>query len=181
MIISSLHAYVSSSTCNRMTYFLFALFQIYFPQLEYLITCLVYEWKFHPPTYQTEDISTTSLKLWLCCLRYIQFKETLHPIHMRQPVVAVGTKHCHPVNAVDTKGCCCNICFGCFHRLVNPQHRISKGVADYLSEVSQSSKAEWWIYIGLWQFWPWPWKSNQIQHKGALLPPWINFNPSMDK
>ena len=31
------------------------------------------------------------------------------------------------------------------------------------------------------EFWPWPWKSNQIQYKGALLPPWINFNPSMDK
>ena len=114
-----------------------------------------------------------------------RFKDTLHPVHMRQPVVAVGTKHCHPVNAVDTKGCCCNTCFGCFHRLVYPQHRICKGVADYLSEVSQSSKAEWWIYfvlwLGLWKFWPWPWRNNQIQYKGALLPPWINFNPSMDK
>ena len=74
-------------------------------------------------------------------------KDTLHPVHMRQPVVAVGTKHCQPVDAVDTKGCCCNTCFGRFHRLVYPQHRISKGVADYLSEVSQSSKAEWWIYM----------------------------------
>ena len=72
-----------------------------------------------------------------------------------------------------------------FHRLVYPQHKISKGVPDYLSEVSQSSKAEWWIYfvlwLGLWEFWPWPWKSNQIRYKGALLPPWINFNPNMDK
>ena len=104
---------------------------------------------------------------------------------MRQPVVAVGTKHCQPVDAVDTKGCCCNTCFGRFHRLVYPQHRISKGVADYLSEVSQSSKAEWWIYfvlwLGLWEFWPWPWKSNQIQYKGpfyhhglTLIPAWIN-------
>ena len=112
-------------------------------------------------------------------------KDTLHPVHMRQPVVAVGTKHCQPVDAVDTKGCCCNTCFGRFHWLVYPQHRISKGVADYLSEVSQSRKAEWWIYfvlwLGLWEFWPWPWKSNRIQYKGALLPPWINFNPSMDK
>ena len=90
-------------------------------------------------------------------------------------VVPVGTKHYHPVDAVDTKGCCCNTCFGRFHRLVYPQHRISKGVADYLSEVSQSSKAEWWIYfvlwLVLWEFWPWPWKSNQIQYKGVLLPP----------
>ena len=58
-------------------------------------------------------------------------------------------------------------------------------VADYLSEVSQSSKVEWWIYfvlwLGLWEFWPWPWKSNRIQYKGARLPTWINFNPSMDK
>ena len=66
---------------------------------------------------------------------------------MRQPVVAVGTKHCQPVDAVDTKGCCCNTCFGRFHGLVYPQHRFSKGVADYLSEVTQSSKAEWWIYL----------------------------------
>ena len=114
-----------------------------------------------------------------------RLKDTLHPVHMRQPVVAVGTKHCQPVDAVDTKGCCCNTCFGRFHRLVYPQHRISKGVADYLSEVSQSSKAEWWIYfvlwLGLWEFWPWVWKSNQIQYKGGLLPPWINFNSSMDK
>ena len=72
----------------------------------------------------------------------LPLKDTLHPVHMRQPVVAVGTKHCQPVDAVDTKGCCCNTCFGRFHRLVYPQHRISKGVADYLSEVSQSSKAE---------------------------------------
>ena len=60
-----------------------------------------------------------------------------------------------------------------------------KGVADYLSEVSQFSKAEWWIYfvlwLGLWAFWPWPWTSNQIQYKGALLSPWINLNTSMDK
>ena len=31
------------------------------------------------------------------------FKDTLHPVHMRQPVVAVGTKHCQPVDEVVAK------------------------------------------------------------------------------
>ena len=68
-------------------------------------------------------------------------KDTLHPVHMHQHVVAVGTKHCHPLNAVDTKGSCCNIHFERFHWLVYPQHRISKGVVDHLPEVSESSEA----------------------------------------
>ena len=133
----------------------------------------------------SKEIREIKQKIWRFFTISSYIKDTLHPVHMRQPVVAVGTKNCQPVDAIDTKGCCCNTCFGRFHRLVYPQHRISKGVADYLSEVSQSSKAEWWIYfvlwLGLWEFWPWPWKCNQIQYKGALLPPWINFNPSMDK
>ena len=57
---------------------------------------------------------------------------------MHQPVVAVGTKHCHPVDAVDTKGCCYNTYFWHVHWLVYLQHRINKGnkgVADYLSEL----------------------------------------------
>ena len=101
-----------------------------------------------------------------------KFKDTLHPAHMRQPVVAVGTKHCQPVDAVDTKGCCCNTCFGRFHPLLYPQHRISKGVPDYLSEVSQSSKAEWWIYfvlwLGLWEFRPCPQRVIKYNTRGPF-------------
>ena len=56
-----------------------------------------------------------------CCVgQIVALKDTLHPVHMRQPVVEVGTKHCQPVDAVDTKGCCCNTCFGRFHRLFTP-------------------------------------------------------------
>ena len=62
-------------------------------------------------------------------------KDTLHPVHMRQPVVAVGTKHCQPVDAVDTKGCCCNTCFGRFYRLVYP----STGLARVLRIICQKS------------------------------------------
>ena len=91
--------------------------------------------------YQEKTIPSQTI--WSNCS---VIKDTLHPVSMRQPVVPVSTKHSHPVDAVDTKGCCCNTCFGRFRR-VYPQHRINNGVADYLSDVSQSNKPELWIYF----------------------------------